>query len=256
MSPADSARLELAKRAYQAAQPSVVEVQTGVRRARISLRRPKQRRKGMLKGLVLVVLALGGLAYARPNALKELAAGAVPLLGGAASKQRQAMNSPSETARSEPQRAAPVLVAPEAPTEIPAETAPKGREAAKISRGTTKPSPNAPSARVTVEPAPIVASREESPDATPSSEAPVSEWGRVGQALARGDEGAALSALGKLSESEDGKTRDKADLGRAQLLMAHGAREEACSLARSLTRRRAGGHIERQAQILLKTCAR
>ena len=74
--------------------------------------------------------------------------------------------------------------------------------------------------------------------------------------MARGDEAGALSALGKLSESDDARTRDKADLGRAQLLMAHGNRDQACALARSLTRRRAGGHIERQAAMLLKDCAR
>jgi hypothetical protein len=90
----------------------------------------------------------------------------------------------------------------------------------------------------------------------PRAEDPVSEWGRVGQALARGDEASALGALGKLSRSDDPRTRDKADLGRAQLMMAHGNRDQACALARSLTQRRSGSRIERQAQVLLKDCAR
>jgi hypothetical protein len=38
------------------------------------------------------------------------------------------------------------------------------------------------------------------------------------------------------------------------LLMAQGNREAACSLARALTHRRAGGRIERQALALLKSC--
>jgi len=88
------------------------------------------------------------------------------------------------------------------------------------------------------------------------SKAVVSNWGRVGQALANGDEQSALHALAALSESRDERTRDKADLGRAQLLMANGNQDLACSLARSLTHRRAGSRIERQAQSLLRDCPR
>jgi hypothetical protein len=92
-------------------------------------------------------------------------------------------------------------------------------------------------------------------DASDDSEsAQLSNWGRVGQALAHGDEASALTVLDQLSQSPDMRTRDKADLGRAQLLMAQGNREAACSLARSLTHRRAGGRIERQALALLKSC--
>src|SRR4051812_9499577 len=72
MNTADLARLEVAKRAYKAAQPDATEVQTGVRRARLSLRRAKSRRNWFGKGLVLVVLAVGSLAYAKPHALGEL----------------------------------------------------------------------------------------------------------------------------------------------------------------------------------------
>jgi hypothetical protein len=92
--------------------------------------------------------------------------------------------------------------------------------------------------------------------AASSSTLVVSDWGRVGQALARGDDSGALAALNGLAESGDQRTRDKADLGRAQLLMAQGNPEKACALARALTHRRAGGRIERQAQLLLKSCAR
>jgi hypothetical protein len=84
----------------------------------------------------------------------------------------------------------------------------------------------------------------------------VSEWGRIGQALERGDERTALAELGSLSKSDDPRTRDKADLGRAQLMLAHGNRDDACALARSLTHRSAGVRIERQAQALLGSCSR
>jgi hypothetical protein len=83
----------------------------------------------------------------------------------------------------------------------------------------------------------------------------VSDWGRVAQALGRGDETQALAALSELSQSDDQRTRDKADLGRAQLLIARGEREKGCTLARSLGDGRAGSHIERQARLLLKSCA-
>jgi hypothetical protein len=86
--------------------------------------------------------------------------------------------------------------------------------------------------------------------------ASATNWGRVGQALARGDQTQALSALNELSQSDDQRTRDKANLGRAQLLMSRGEREPACKLARSLSQGRAGSHIERQARALLVSCAR
>jgi hypothetical protein len=84
----------------------------------------------------------------------------------------------------------------------------------------------------------------------------VSSWGRVGSALAHGDESRALAALNQLSASDDRRTRDKADLGRAQLMMSNGNREQACATARSLMNRGAGSRIERQAQMLLKSCQR
>jgi hypothetical protein len=92
------------------------------------------------------------------------------------------------------------------------------------------------------------------PPAADAGDKQLSDWGRVGQALAHGDDAAALSALQELAQSDDARTRDKADLGRAQLLLAHGNLEQGCSLARNLTHRRAGGRIERQALLLLKRC--
>ncbi|RYZ02129.1 MAG: hypothetical protein EOO73_32935 [Myxococcales bacterium] len=266
MSAADSARLELAKRAYQATQPSVVEVQTGVRRARLALRRPKQRRKWLMKGLVFVVLALGSLAWAKPHALGELVERGLPLLGGGDGKQRAALIVPREAPPAVPSPVTPAT--PSAPTtqlapaptatEATAREAPAAEPSARSSK--TKARPGAVSARPELRQAPVAAqsgveSASASASSAPGAQA-VSEWGRVGQALASGDQTGALSALSKLSESEDPRTRDKADLGRAQLLMSHGNRDQACSLARSLTRRRAGGHIERQALMLLKDCAR
>lgn len=312
MSPADLARLEIAKRAYQAAQPRAAEVQTGVRRARLGLGRPKPRRNWFSKGLVLVVLALGSLAYAKPQALGELVQNAIrpspPLprkhLGGA-SELPSETNQPPRLATKpavvvEPSRAVPAVVASAGRAMIVPMPALAGGSATAAGTvltldPTPAPSPASATAPVSaVAPAALApttalvpaAAGAATPTEAPSAATPTagskaaratartadeagahergtigssessssSEWGRVGRALARGDDARALSALAQLSESADASTRDKADLGRAQLFMAHGNEQQACALARSLLQRRAGVRIERQAQGLLKNC--
>ena len=250
MNAADLARLDLAKRAYQAAQPSASEVQSGVRRARLSLRRPKPRRIWLIKGLVFVVLAAGSLAYAKPHALAELVQQVLPQGDHGAVKHGVRLGAPVVP---EPTKVALKSNAAHSieTSAVVVEPVDKARADAASASKRTALAPHAAKAvpeRPSVRPAP-------SPAEAEATEA-VSDWGRVGQALARGDEAKALSALNELSESDDQRTRDKADLGRAQLLMAHGNSNSACSLARSLTTRRAGSHIERQAQVLLKSCTR
>jgi hypothetical protein len=266
MNAADLARLELAKRAYRATEPTATEVQRGVRRARLGLRRPKERRRWFSKGLVMVVLAVGGLAYAKPQAMGELVSN---VLQASSPREKPAGRGGSALALVPPEAprqatVAPTLAAP-APTGAPASEgtlAPQAPE--KLEALQAKPAPRALALAL----APASAASAASPSAPHATGSPtaressladaasVSDWGRVGQALARGDEDKALAALSELSESADQRTRDKADLGRAQLLMANGNRDSACAIARSLTNRRAGSRIERQAQALLKSCAR
>jgi hypothetical protein len=263
MNAQDLARLELAKRAYRAAEPRAAEIQTGVRRARIWLRRPKPRRSWFSKGLVMVVLAVGSLAYAKPHELVELVTQALPMTPRPyepASRIRAATPPPAEAgALTSPVEILPerrsaaderrVVEAPAAPARVAAEPITPSAKRAPA-RPEPARAPDRPEAATLPE---LVTSVE--PPVTAVSE-PATEWGRVGQALARGDEQRALSALAELSESADLRTRDKADLGRAQLLRARGSEEEACALARSLTQRRAGSRIERQALLLLKGCTR
>lgn len=269
MNAADLARLALAKRAFQATQPGAAEVQTGVRRARLALDRAKPRRRWFSKGLVFVVLAVGSLAYAKPQALGELVEKVLPREPADAGKH--AGRAPA-SARAENQAGVNAIAkAAGASAAQAAAAAPAATEAQRESRTAAAasdaeaPTPN--KAAVAVVRAPASNPRPTSPapraSAVSSADAPastptvvVSDWGRVGQALARGDDTGALAALDGLSESDDPRTRDKADLGRAQLLMAHGDQEKACAVARSLTHRRAGGRIERQAQLLLKSCTR
>jgi len=259
MTAADLARLERAVRAYKATQPRDAEVNAAVRRARLSLTRPKRRRSWFSKGLVLVVLAIGSLAYAKPQALGELLERVSPrdgagksgrLLTGAASAPAAAALQTAKALRARSKASTPSKLDDGAAT---ADDALEASAAAPPPGAAVSPEASAsPAQPRAAEPTAVLAA----PTKTEAKPRATTDWGRVGQALARGDNGEALSALSQLAESDDPRTRDKADLGRAQLLMAHGEPEEACALARSLTHRRAGGRIERQAELLLKSCKR
>ncbi|HVY30041.1 MAG TPA: hypothetical protein VHB79_25965 [Polyangiaceae bacterium] len=262
MTEADLARLALAKRAFEATRPSEAEVATGVRRARLALRRPKARRTWISKGLVFVVLAIGSLAYAKPHALGEVVERVLQLApashGGHANGPGVAL-ALSDDERPRTRVATPNDTAPSRGAATSDVTEP--REAAAT--GEVRATSEAPHASASAKPT-VVAKKapaaqpaaSATAESTPTTERALSEWGRIGQALERGDEQTALAELGTLSRSDDPRTRDKADLGRAQLLLAHGNREDACALARSLTHRAAGGRIERQAQALLSSCGR
>jgi hypothetical protein len=258
VSATDLERLRVAKRAYDATRPSEVEVQAGVRRARLWLGRPRPRRRWFSKGLVFAVLALGGLAYAKPHAIGELVAQVTkpPKAPALLGKHAAYPLPPVEAPASDPAAAPPVLpapVAPPPPLEVTLREVAPSNPSPELLRAKAPRRVTAPSAvSEPLEPAPLPSASSEPSGAA----AEMSAWGRVGQALAQGDDTEALSALQQLSRSGDERTRDKADLGRAQLFMAHGQTEKACALARSLTQRRAGSRIERQAQVLLKSCAR
>ena len=248
MSAADLARLELAKRAYRAVEPSAAEVQRGVRRARLGLQRPRRRSTWLSKTLVAVVLAMGGLAYAKPQALGELVQ-AARHRGAAAPKQGGAgggalpptLPEPARNTAREPTATQPIPLPPASPES--AREQPRAASASATNAPRSKPKASA-------------TAFSDAEAAGTGQAAQVSDWGRVGSALARGDETRAMAVLNELSESDDPRTRDKADLGRAQLMMSRGNREQACDTARSLTTRRAGSRIERQAQALLKGCTR
>lgn len=269
MNAADLARLELAKRAFRATEPNATEVQRGVRRARLALQRPKARRRWFSKGAVMLVLAVGGLAYAKPQPLSDFVVSAlgshdVSIKHGAApGTGAAALIAPHEPAPSgtDQRQVEPVLVPSVEPTPTP--VAEPTNVVAETTRVVTSAkasgSPQAVRASVGAPAAAGRANAKVHADASigaPTTANAVSDWGRVAQALAQGDETKALSALSTLSESGDRRTRDKADIGRAQLFMANGDHEGACALARDLIRRHAGGRIDRQAQAILKSCSR
>jgi hypothetical protein len=279
MSAADLARLELAKRAYRSTEPSATEVQRGVRKARLGLRRPRARTTWLTKTVVGVVLAMGGLAFAKPQALGELVQTALQSVSNAPNRASGSGGAPAApvaqrpAADAVPHAKVAVAPAPAASASSQADSATAGtsllagrRESAKPP-GVRKPAVAASDSAVPEEaltgsearsPIEPKALPDSFPDAATdqATTSQVSDWGRVGSALARGDESRALAVLNELSESEDRRTRDKADLGRAQLMMSNGNREQACATARSLTNRGAGSLIERQALLLLKGCQR
>lgn len=271
MNTADLARLELAKRAFRATEPNATEVQRGVRRARLALQRPKARRRWFSKGAVMLVLAVGGLAYAKPQALSEFVGSALES-SQASAKHSQVRGAAALTLPRDPSASSAGQHEPVQPLGSPA-AEPAPAVVTVPTRAATDPAravvaPKTPDA--TRAAAPMAVDARQPPHASVSAPAPkvraggsteaaaspaaISDWGRVAQALAQGDETKALSALNTLSESDDQRTRDKADLGRAQLYMANGEREAACSLARDLTHRQAGSRIDRQAQAILKSC--
>jgi hypothetical protein len=264
MSPTDLARLELAKRAHAAAQPSAVEVQCGVRRARLRLGQRKPRRSWLGKGLVLVVLALGSMAYAKPQAMGELLRRALqPSATSSTAKSAtghsaragapQAKRALEAGPRSEPIKVEPVLEAQPVLEVEPVLTPPRS---AALDRPTRSAALDKPTRSAALdEPARALRSGTAPARVAERRRTAVSEWGRVGSALAQGDETTALTALEQLSKSSEAGTRDKADLGRAQLLMARGDRARACALGRALGERATSPGVERQARALLKSCA-
>lgn len=263
MSASDWARFQLARRAFHAVQPSASEVQSGVRQARLSLLRARPRRSWFGRGLVLVLLGVGGLAYAKPHLLGDLAAwvrrdashgmtrgGARSGAPVSASVSAPVSAKGTTTTGSESARPTPRAAAVSDPATTG--TAPTGertrRPDGKVASTSLSPG-RSDRRRLSVAPAaPVQPARASEPPET------VPNWGRIGQALARGDEAQALAGLSELSESDDPLTRDKAELGRAQLLLARGDVDQACSLARSLTYRHADRHLQSQARLLLKSC--
>jgi hypothetical protein len=279
MNAADLARLELAKRAYRSTEPNATEVQRGVRKARLALRRPRARSTWLTKTVVGVVLAMGGLAFAKPRALGELVQA---VLHSASNAPKRDSGSGLAIAPVATLAEGTGIVAPQSPVVPPAPVAGEQRAGTEVSVSAAPSEPHpaltvrAPAFRakapvaerqpLTRNTASSAAAPEEQrlgsasafPDGAPgeASQPPLSDWGRVGSALARGEESHALAVLNQLSDSDDRRTRDKADLGRAQLMMSNGNREQACATARSLSNRGAGSRIERQAQVLLKSCQR
>jgi hypothetical protein len=284
MNAADLARLELAKRAYRSTEPNATEVQRGVRKARLALRRPRARTTWLTKTVVGVVLAMGGLAFAKPRALGELMQTVLHPVSNAPKRDSGSglTIAPVAPVAERAGVATPQSpIAPPAPVvgEPPAPGVGEQQADAEVAVSATRSEPHpalaarAPAFRPkapVAERQPLArntaAAQEKQqldsasafPDDAPgeATQPQLSDWGRVGSALARGEESRALAVLNQLSGSEDRRTRDKADLGRAQLMMSNGNREQACATARSLSNRGAGSRIERQAQVLLKSCQR
>jgi hypothetical protein len=213
----DALRLRLMVRAFRAGKPSDEEVDAGVRRALGGLRRSQQRRRSRLLPVVVVaVLGLGTLAYARPSGFASVLSTLIDA---------------AQSVRHGPTQGTRALSAPE-----PVETPAAPREVSRPEPQEPEPSSPAPSD------APLP--KEERVEPVRNKEKPASSsepshrgasWGAVKQALDDGDTERALAALHQLGKSESPETRAKAAFGTAQLLWAKGYKEKACRIAASLS---------------------
>jgi hypothetical protein len=213
----DALRLRMMVRAFRAAKPSDEEVEAGVRRALSGLKRSQQRRRSRLLPIVVVaVLGLGTLAYARPSGFASVlstlmdAAQVVrdrPTQGNRAMSAPVRVEEPSGREVSRPDRSEPELSPPPAPSVAPLPP----DERVEPTRGKEKPASSAESSQRGA------------------------SWGAVKQALDAGDTERALAALRQLGKSESPETRAKAAFGTAQLLWAKGYKVKACRIAESLS---------------------
>jgi hypothetical protein len=212
----DALRLRLMVRAFRAAKPSDEEVEAGVRRALGGLKRSQQRRRSRLLPVVVVaVLGLGTLAYARPSGFASVLSTLMdaaqvldrPTQGNRAMSAPVRVEEPSKRDVSLPDRAEPELSPPTAPSIAPLPQ----DERLEPARNKEKPASSAESSQRGA------------------------SWGAVKQALDAGDTERALSALRQLGKSESPETRAKAAFGTAQLLWAKGYKVKACRIAESLS---------------------
>jgi hypothetical protein len=212
----DALRLRLMVRAFRAAKPTDDEVEAGVRRALGGLKRSQQRRRSrLLPVIVVAVLGLGTLAYARPSGFASVLSTLIDAAQVVRDRPGQGTRSMSVPVRVE--EPPPLIVSPPAqqenealsePSEAPTSSA--DGEAASSARPKDRPASSAEPQRG-------------------------ASWGAVKQALDAGDTERALAALQKLGKSESPETRAKAAFGTAQLLWAKGYKEKACRIAESLS---------------------
>ncbi len=290
MSDSDFRRLQMAARAYRAAQPTDLEVEQGVRRALTVMRRSSRPRRhpGVGTTLAMGILAFATLSYARPGEMaawfkslfstrSEAAETRVAKRGAGTAEAPQAL--PSAAATDTTNRlalAAPAGAAAAAASagELAAGARPTTAEAGSVTSGSApgavverspQPRGGATAAvgslatRGTEQVAPAHGSTALASQ-TPKRHAAQSRratWAEVSTALAKNDSEGALRALGDLAQHGDSATRAKAELGLAQLYFAHGNRVKACGIARSLVgRSEVSKRIQERAQGLLADCGR
>jgi hypothetical protein len=242
----DALRLRLMVRAFRAAKPSDEEVEAGVRRVLRGLKRAQQRRRSRLLPIVVVaILGLGTLAYARPSGFASV----LSTLLDAAQSAREPSGQGAPRSMSAPvQVEEPARRASAPRAEPPAEPEPLA-ELGELQADVTSPSEP--------EPAPSSARPREKAPSNGETSAPSASWSAVKQALDANDTERALAALEKLGESESPETRAKAAFGTAQLLWAKGYKAKACAIAESLSSApRTDARTRERAGALVANCKR
>ncbi len=220
------ARLKLARDAYQATLPDLVEVNAGVARVGAQLAAPAAQLRRLLHllggGALLAGLGLiGGAALseggeAEPHRRDPSAAPGAPLPHG--------LQEPASAPGDMLQRASHPLQSEPAGWLVPF-AAGSAVEADAIS------APRAPASARAPARAGLVGGDAAAEAPAPALAAPPADWAAVSSALARGDAQQASGVLAALARSEDASTRAKALLGQAQIHLSKGERAEAGRLA-------------------------
>jgi hypothetical protein len=226
----DQARLDIAYAAWRAAAPADAQVEAGARRVAAALERTPVRRRWKLVPMLVGATALGAaLAYAASGPLGSLLGVEPP--------------APSSAARAKtPERVVTLPSPPPRAVPAPLGEAPRD-EAADVPQGSGAP-PALPTSRAG-------ATRKLNSKASDAA-----SWHAVDQALARGDERAAQTALAGLdTEASDDATRAKSRLGLAQLALGRGDCDQARRFALSvLALADADAKVQQRARDLVARC--
>jgi hypothetical protein len=211
----DQQLLRLARRAWQADQPSEEQIEAAVRRVarRIRLRRATRRSRGPSLLVAFAVVALGALAYAaahRTSSQQSRKPAPAPTVQAPSAVPGPALESPEQTAHAgEPETLSLESVA---------------EQSAGLPGGARRPA----GSRVARE----VAAPPEAEEG--EAEEPSSSWREVDDALGAKDDARAARALSELAAADDPTTRIKARLGLAQLAASRGNCERARDLAQGI----------------------
>ena len=231
----DQARLDIAYQAWKAAAPTEEQVEAGARRVAAALGRAPARRRARLVPMAVGATALcAALAYAAAGPLGTLWRGEQPAPSPAAEAKK-------------PER---VVTLPSPPPKTPPTplAEPPHDDTAGVSRAGDRLAPRGPASPV---------SRAGAVQGRHAKGAGAASWHEVDQALARGDDRAARTALAGLDQqATDDDTRAKSRIGLAQLALARGDCQEARRFALSaLTLAGADPKYHQRARDLAERCA-
>lgn len=243
MTPDEARRLELARRAWNAAQcDEEAELATRRLSRRLSHRRPSRDPARRVVGIGAALIAFGAaVAYASSGGFS------IPFVELRAPEPPAAESPESAPARSlgfAPARGVPAEPEPAAePEPVPEPKRDRALRAPAVERSKPSAAPSDALRERSIESAPASPEAEPPPaepeaaspgEASAAPAAPSASWADVSRALSEKDDARAQRALSSLGQSSDPETRAKAKLGLAQLAASRGDCDRARALARAV----------------------